>query len=142
MERPTNLMNEQQNLLVLRFLEGVTVLHLSMRDKLDQELPSLIKQTNSFIDEACKKDGKILIHCEQGISRSASIACAWLMHDACKRGENHSFEKMINQIVCDIYTGDRPPFGVQFRAIKRAKIHRSSRSGIHVFSLVQDKNRF
>ncbi len=51
---------------------------LLIDDSLEQDLLSYISISNKFIDDNFKS--KILIHCNSGISRSASILIAYLMH--------------------------------------------------------------
>ena len=48
-------------------------------------------ETNSFIDEAIKGGGNILVHCHAGISRSTSIIMAYLMKHQ-KMNFNKAFE--------------------------------------------------
>ena len=35
--------------------------------------------TNNFIDNCVKNNGKVLVHCMYGVSRSATIVCAYLI---------------------------------------------------------------
>lgn len=43
------------------------------------------EQAAQFIDDALRQNGKVLVHCRQGISRSATLVIAFLM---IKRGMN------------------------------------------------------
>jgi dual specificity phosphatase 12 len=45
-------------------------------ENLLQHLPT----TNNFLDAALSQGGTVLIHCAMGVSRSASVLCAFLMH--------------------------------------------------------------
>lgn len=63
-------------------------------DLCDNEATNIRKffdETNSFIDEAIKEGGNILVHCHAGISRSTSIIIAYLMKHQ-KMNFNKAFE--------------------------------------------------
>ena len=38
------------------------------------------RSTNSFIEDGLREDGAVIIHCAMGVSRSATVACAYLMN--------------------------------------------------------------
>jgi len=49
-------------------------------DRDNVKIGDIVKRTNKFISEAMKdKNAKVLIHCSAGVSRSASIAIAYIM---------------------------------------------------------------
>jgi protein-tyrosine phosphatase len=51
-----------------------------VEDSLNQDLLECIHESISFIDSALKdKENKVLVHCNAGVSRSASIVIAFLM---------------------------------------------------------------
>ncbi|KAL7717988.1 dual specificity protein phosphatase [Entamoeba marina] len=54
-------------------------LYLSMDDVPEAQLSSILPTSLLFIDENLKRNRSILIHCECGISRSASILIAYIM---------------------------------------------------------------
>ncbi|KAF8647848.1 hypothetical protein AX16_006516 [Volvariella volvacea WC 439] len=56
---------------------SVTYLYLPLHDGPSYPLHEVIEQSCEFIESA--KDGKILVHCLAGISRSSSIVTAYLM---------------------------------------------------------------
>lgn len=58
---------------------GVRNLKLDILDYEDENILDEFKITNRFIDEALEKEGKVLIHCQAGISRSSTVLCAYLM---------------------------------------------------------------
>lgn len=48
-------------------------------DMPNTELEAIIKQTNEIIEYVYQQNGRILIHCNAGVSRSASVCIAYLM---------------------------------------------------------------
>ncbi|KAK3546602.1 hypothetical protein QTP70_030477 [Hemibagrus guttatus] len=61
------------------FPEQFIYKHVPMLDLPETKLTSYLPQCFEFIDEARKQDGVALLHCNAGVSRSASIAIAYLM---------------------------------------------------------------
>lgn len=51
---------------------------VELEDTCEANLLDLLDASVSFIDEA-NNEGKVLVHCNAGVSRSASLVCAWLM---------------------------------------------------------------
>lgn len=45
-----------------------------------QNLLQHFQRTNAFIEQALAGDGKVLVHCAMGVSRSATIVCAYMMY--------------------------------------------------------------
>jgi predicted protein tyrosine phosphatase len=60
---------------------GVTVQYMQfmLRDHGDEQIVPYLIPAISFIEEARLQGGSVLIHCRQGISRSASFCLAYLM---------------------------------------------------------------
>ncbi|KAF6263441.1 protein-tyrosine phosphatase-like protein [Scenedesmus sp. NREL 46B-D3] len=54
---------------------------LSVSDEEDEDLVAVLKEASEFIDEG-RKSGAVLVHCAQGISRSAAVLTAYLMTHA------------------------------------------------------------
>lgn len=48
-------------------------------DMPDTQLDNIIKRTNQIIQSVHERNGRILIHCNAGVSRSASVCIAYLM---------------------------------------------------------------
>jgi len=61
------------------FLDTFEYLTLNLLDKNDEEIASLFFYVLEYIDNVVKKNGKVLIHCHQGVSRSATFVIAYLM---------------------------------------------------------------
>ena len=57
----------------------ITNLKLDILDYPDENILDEFSITNKFIDDAVRSGGKVLIHCQAGISRSSTVLCAYLM---------------------------------------------------------------
>ncbi|KAL6054014.1 Dual specificity phosphatase 12 [Balamuthia mandrillaris] len=56
-----------------------TYLRLPLRDAFNEDIFSHFSRVNQFINEARNGGGRVLIHCAQGVSRSATLALSHLM---------------------------------------------------------------
>ena len=63
----------------LRFENEFKYKRISSRDSLDSNLMSIVSESIDFINDAVKENGKVLIHCYKGVSRSCAICCAYLI---------------------------------------------------------------
>jgi len=52
---------------------------IRLGDNPKADLTSVLPQCFSAIDDAMSKSKAVLVHCDAGASRSASVVCAWLM---------------------------------------------------------------
>jgi atypical dual specificity phosphatase len=55
------------------------VLQIPIRDQPFEELAAHLAKTTAFINDALKRRGSVLVHCVQGMSRSASVVSAYLI---------------------------------------------------------------
>jgi len=69
----------EANVIKPNFPEDFTYQVLEIADSIDQNIIQFLPRTKSFIDEALKSQGKVLIHGNAGISRSAAIVIGYVM---------------------------------------------------------------
>ncbi|KAF7541510.1 hypothetical protein G7054_g632 [Neopestalotiopsis clavispora] len=62
-----------------RQLDQMQQLHIDVEDVPSENLLRYFHGTTAFIDDALAGGGAVFIHCAMGKSRSATIACAYLM---------------------------------------------------------------
>ncbi|CAL8345439.1 unnamed protein product [Lota lota] len=55
-------------------------LRLNVEDSLATDIRACFSQAIAFIDSVKEQGGRVLVHCQAGISRSATICLAYLMH--------------------------------------------------------------
>ena len=56
----------------------IEYIRVPVMDRFQEDIKKYFNETNRFIENV-KKDGKVLIHCQAGISRSPTIGIAFLM---------------------------------------------------------------
>ncbi|KAM6916212.1 dual specificity protein phosphatase 19-like [Xenentodon cancila] len=66
---------------------------LEILDLPETQITSYLEECSSFIDQAQKQDGVVLVHCNAGVSRSSSIVIGYLM-----LREGLSFDDAYNQV--------------------------------------------
>lgn len=57
-----------------------TRLWISAEDHPSQNLLQHFESSNAFIEQALAGSGRVLVHCAMGVSRSATLVCAFLMY--------------------------------------------------------------
>jgi protein-tyrosine phosphatase len=79
-QRITHILNLTSNIENL-FESKIKYKRIKMYDTLDQDLFVYFGESFKFIDDCLNiPNGRILVHCNAGVSRSASIVIAYLMH--------------------------------------------------------------
>lgn len=79
---------------------GVNHLHVRIDDDDEEDIMKYFAETNKFIQQAHDQGSNVLIHCIAGISRSVTIAVAYLLRLAYLREDKSQLnvEKIIKQI--------------------------------------------
>lgn len=75
------------------FPEQLIYKTLPILDIPDTDITAFLEECNNFIDEAKDQSGVVLVHCNAGVSRSASIVIGYLM-----ARERLSFEDAYSQV--------------------------------------------
>lgn len=63
---------------------GFKQLHIEIDDDDEEDIMRFFAQTNEFIDAAVREGGNVLVHCIAGISRSVTIATAYILTETTK----------------------------------------------------------
>ncbi|KAI7933184.1 hypothetical protein MJO28_017782 [Puccinia striiformis f. sp. tritici] len=69
----------EAHLLKPRYPDRFNYITLDIRDATDQQLISIFPKAKEFIDHALHQNGRVLIHCGDGLSRSPAIMTAYVM---------------------------------------------------------------
>lgn len=83
------------------FYEGeLQYLRLTVEDSLAADIRACFSTAIAFIDSVKQSGGRVLVHCQAGISRSATICLAYLMHtQRVKLDEAFDFVKQRRQVI-------------------------------------------
>ncbi|KAF1389360.1 hypothetical protein PFLUV_G00072620 [Perca fluviatilis] len=83
------------------FYEGeFQYLRLTVEDSLAADIRACFSTAIAFIDSVKQSGGRVLVHCQAGISRSATICLAYLMHtQRVKLDEAFDFVKQRRQVI-------------------------------------------
>eukprot|EP00028_Trichosphaerium_sp_Am-I-7-wt_P003613 CAMPEP_0168532260 /NCGR_PEP_ID=MMETSP0405-20121227/16096_1 /TAXON_ID=498012 /ORGANISM="Trichosphaerium sp, Strain Am-I-7 wt" /LENGTH=232 /DNA_ID=CAMNT_0008557537 /DNA_START=197 /DNA_END=895 /DNA_ORIENTATION=- len=71
-------------------MEGCHYKNIKLADKPSQSITPYFQEAFAFIDKARSKKQRILVHCQAGVSRSASFVIGYLMY---KRGWNYDISR-------------------------------------------------
>lgn len=63
------------------FIPGMRTLHLPLYDRTNERSAPFFAAAKRWMDEARAADGRILVHCQHGISRSITLILAYLMQE-------------------------------------------------------------
>ncbi|KAH3698733.1 hypothetical protein Pelo_19873 [Pelomyxa schiedti] len=75
-------------------LDNVKELVFPLCDKGSDDLNTKLPTCLHFIDEARNTHGKVLVHCNLGVNRSATVVIAYLISKFCRMSSiSHSFSK-------------------------------------------------
>jgi protein-tyrosine phosphatase len=101
--------------LTLHFSEQFTYKQLPVVDNMDFDISSFFPESNQFIELALRTKGHVLIHCAMGISRSVTLATAYVMQTS-----RLSYDKAI-RLVKDKHKSSRPNpgFKAQLQAYEK-----------------------
>ncbi|EDR30047.1 serine/threonine/tyrosine-interacting protein, putative [Entamoeba dispar SAW760] len=85
----------------INYPDGVISKHLHIQDSFFFLLQKSLEESIEFIEEMMKEGRKVLVHCEVGMSRSASAVIAFLMksNDWCIR-DAYLYTKERREIIC------------------------------------------
>lgn len=72
---------------------------IPLADSVDAKITPYFTDVFHVLMDAQAKKEKVLIHCEKGISRSASFVIAWLLREAFNRGEFVDYRKTLAELV-------------------------------------------
>ncbi|KAJ6247129.1 mkpa protein [Anaeramoeba flamelloides] len=82
----THILNAAGSFVQPLFTNEFTYKVFDIHDSLSEDILKYISKSNFYIDQVIEQGGSILVHCVAGISRSAAIVIAYLMH---KKGLNY-----------------------------------------------------
>ena len=76
----TNIINCSGDLCENLSFSGINYLTLNIRDNVSENIECLFFKCINYINEAKEKQGRVLIHCYKGVSRSVSILISYLIY--------------------------------------------------------------
>jgi protein-tyrosine phosphatase len=73
--------------------KGIQYLNCILTDLPEQSLPALLPKPLQFIQAAISQGGKVLVHCNAGVSRSSAIIIAYLI-----RHQDMKYDQALDQV--------------------------------------------
>jgi predicted protein tyrosine phosphatase len=105
-----------------RFLYHV----VTVQDDVDQNMQPYFDETAEFIDRALQANGRVFVHCNQGRSRSVTLAAAYLM-----RYERKTVAQALETITSKrAIACPNPAFLQQLRAYETSLAHPVARAAV------------
>lgn len=94
---------------------------IPIEDSSSVDISGYFPEVFNFISSAKLAGTKILVHCQQGISRSASFVIAWLMHEAFLAKNDINFATTLLQVrKIRSVVAPNQGFEIQLRALERS----------------------
>jgi len=94
--------------------QTLTYKKFPLLDNPSEDISAIFNQAIEFIESACAKNGRVFVHCQMGVSRSASICMLWIMKATrCSFEEASDLIKLIRPI-------SRPNAGFQLSLLNWA----------------------
>lgn len=81
------------------FPEKFTYKNIEVRDLPNSNIMQHFEECNYFIDDVRKSSGRVLVHCNAGVSRAASVTIAYVMNH-CKMSYNEAFDMLKSKRSC------------------------------------------
>jgi len=98
-----------------RVCSGLEIKWLDVQDTARQDIKSHFQECYDWIDGAISKNKAVLVHCKEGVSRSATVVCSYLMRKLC-----WSFERSLKVLRTRRYCIDpNPGFVAQLSEYER-----------------------
>ena len=82
-----------------KLLDAITHLSISLNDSKEENLTPHFKRVFALIDEGVALNKNVLIHCEKGMSRSASFVIAWLLREQHHQGLEADYDAVLLSLV-------------------------------------------
>jgi len=92
----THIVNSAGDICPNYFEDEFTYLTFYLKDDKQEEISAVFYRSFDFIEKAIRENGRVLIHCREGISRSCTLAIAFLMHRS-REDTRTTFNKIIHK---------------------------------------------
>jgi protein-tyrosine phosphatase len=79
--------------------DDFTYKNIHIRDVAHQDISEYLDECVEFIEDVVKENGKVLVHCSYGVSRSASMVLAYLIKNGMSYDEAYKLVKSKRDII-------------------------------------------
>lgn len=99
---------------------NVRHLLISIPDSAEVNIICYFNQVFSFIEDARKNNTNVLVHCEKGMSRSASFVIAWLMYEKHCQGQRVNYQNILHLVQQErVIVSPNPGFTKQLKNFEK-----------------------